>query len=147
LALLTILASLTGRFIRLHVLPDGANVVVDDHLAVIAGLLALDLTDVVALSYELLLKRALVGNVVVVVVAGDVNDRLTRTAVAVSSLTLDALDYFCILALPNITASLTGAFIGAHVSENLVNLGVDEIRAVLRGVLALRIIEVLALHQ
>jgi len=82
LALLTILASLTGRFIRLHVLPDRANVVVDDHLAVIAGFLALDLTDVVTLSHELRLKRGLVGNVVVVVVAGDVNDRLTRTAVA-----------------------------------------------------------------
>jgi len=62
-------------------------------------------------------------------------------------LTLDALDYFYIRALPNILACLTGAFIGAHVSENLVNLGVDEIRAVLRGVLALLLTEARALHQ
>jgi len=145
-ALFAILTSLTGSFIRLHVLPDGVDVVGDDRLAVIASRLAFDLTDVVAFSHELRLKRALVGNVVVVVVAGDVNDRLARTAVAVSSLTLHALDYFYIRALHNILACLTGTFIGAHVSENLVNIVVDEVRAVLTGVRALRLTEACALH-
>jgi len=73
------------------------------------------------------LERGLVGNVVVEVVASDVNDDLTRAAV-VRLLTLDARRLH--RALFAILTSLTGSFIAGHITENRVNVGVDDHRAV-----------------
>jgi len=97
------------------------------------------LAKVSAFDMEFTLKEGLVVNVVVEVVFSDIQDSIAKEAVTLrGALTLDAA---CLLhAFLNINASLTGTFIGAHVSVDRVNVVVDDVLAVQRGVLALRII-------
>jgi len=101
-------AGLAARFISAHVSEDLSNILVDETGAVSCGIGTFRTSQALALSQELLLERALIGNVVMEVVAGDVDDELAVTAVPRRPLTLDArcLDRW-LWALSNVLASLT----------------------------------------
>ena len=91
-ALLDILAGLSSGLVRAHVSEDLSNVLVDDLSAMVGCGLAFDLCQMLALDQELCLKRVLVGDVVVEVMTGDVDDNFASTAWIVGALAFLALE-------------------------------------------------------
>jgi hypothetical protein len=90
-ALLNVLAGLAGSLVRAHVSEDLSNVLVDDLCAVSRCGLAFDLSQMLALDQQLCQERRLVGDVVVEVVTGDVDDNFASAAWVVRTLALLAL--------------------------------------------------------
>jgi hypothetical protein len=133
--LVDVRAGLTGGVVRAHVLEDLGNVVGDDHLAMVGCSLAFGLNQMLALDQQLSLECSLVGDVVVEVMASDVDDSFTSAAVLLGALALLALEgrHHCCAwwALLDIFAGMArGVAGGGHILEDLVNVLVDDLRAV-----------------
>ncbi len=87
--LLDVLAGLKGGVVRAHVSEDLGNVVIDDHRTM--GRLAHG-WQILALHQQLCLECSLIGDVVVEVMASDVDDHLASAAVYFGALALLALE-------------------------------------------------------